>query len=125
MKNNKMEEFKNNLEGFSPEFIQLALNYFTELEKEKELQEMATVEEVLDYYSRIGSFTCNSSQSYYNLHNFLEDISKLYINDTNNIMNLNDYFFDIEDFELQVLNVLFYEFYPQKEEEEEEINWDE
>ena len=124
MKNERMEKLKNNLEGqgFSPEFIQKALNYFNEILEEGEIQEVLNVEDMLVYYSKIGSFTCNSSQSYHNLHNFREDISKLYICDTNDILNLNDYFFDIEDFELQVLNVLFYEFYPQ---EEEEINWDE
>ena len=120
MKNEKMEKFKNNLEGqgFSPEFIQRALNYFNELEEEREIQELATIEEVLDYYNRMGSFTCSSYQSFLNLHNFREDISKLYNCDTYNTLNLNDYFFNIEDFELQVLNVLFYEFYPQEEEEE-------
>ena len=116
MKNEKMEKFKNNLEGqgFSPEFIQRALNYFNEIIEEGEIQEDLNVEDTLGYYNKIGSFTCNSSQSYYNLHNFREDISKLYTYDTNNILNLNDYFFNIEDFELQVLNVLFYEFYPKE-----------
>ena len=123
MKNEKMEDmeiFKNNLEShnFSTNFIQKALQYFTELEEEMEVQELKSVEDILSYYNKIGSFTCNSSQSYYNLHNFREDIAKLYTCDTNNILDLNDFFFNIEDFELQVLNVLYYEFYPQEEEEE-------
>ena len=109
---NKKEDFKNNLEGFSPEFIQLALNYFTELEEEKELQEMATVEEVLDYYNRIGSYTYNSFQSELNLINFREDILKLSDCDTNNILNLNLYFKNIEHFEISILYSLYFNFYP-------------
>ena len=119
MKNKNLEEFKKNLEGygFSNKFIKKTLNYFNELEEEGRIQEI-NVEDTLSYYNKIGSFTCNSSQSYYNLHNFREDIAKLYTCDINNILDLNDFFFNIEDFELQVLNVLYYEFYPQEEEEE-------
>ena len=123
-----MEIFKKNLEeaSFTEEFIKQALQYFNQLHDEAEVQEMNNLEEALDYFNRVGSFTCNASQSYFNLHNFREDIAKLYTYDMNNILNLNDYFFNIEDFELQVLNALYYEFYPwEKQEEEEEINWDE
>ena len=112
MKNEKMEKFKNNLEGFSPEFIQRALNYFTELHKEMEAGEYNNLEEVLDYYNRIGSYTCNSFQSELNLINFREDILKLSDCDTNNILNLNLYFKNIEHFEISILYSLYFNFYP-------------
>ena len=112
----KMEIFKKNLEeaSFTTDFIKKALEYFNELEEEREVQELATIEEVLDYYNRIGSFTCNALQSELNLR-FRKDLYKLFQYDTNNLMNFLDYFFNIEEFELQILYVLYYEFYPQDE----------
>ena len=113
MKNEKMEIFKKNLESqdFSTEFIQLALNYFNELEEEMEVQEL-NIEEVIQYYNKIGSFTCNTSQSEENLINFRKDIAKLSDFDTNKILNLAKFFENIEGFELQILYCLYYEFYP-------------
>ena len=65
----KMEIFKKNLEeaSFTTAFIKKALEYFNELEEEKEVEEVATIEEVIDYYNRCGSFTCNTLQSETNL----------------------------------------------------------
>ena len=119
-KSKKMEEFKNNLEGqgFSIGFIKKAIEYFIELEEEREIQEMATIEEVIDSYNRCSSFTCNALQSELNLRYFRKDLYKLFQYDTNNLMNFLDYFYDIEDFEIQILYVLYFEFYPQEEEEE-------
>ena len=116
----KMEIFKKNLEeaSFTTAFIKKALEYFNELEEEKEVEEMATIEEVIDYYNRCGSFTCNALQSELNLRYFRKDLYKLFQYDTNNLMNFLDYFYDIEDFEIQILYVLYFEFYPQEEEEE-------
>ena len=110
----KMEEFKKNMEAFnlSNDFIKKALQYFAELEEEKELQEMATVEEVIDYYNRCGSFTYNTIQSELNLKDFRGDILKLYDCDTNNILDFSKYFENIEEFEIQILYCLYYEFYP-------------
>ena len=121
MKNEKMEIFKNTLEGqgFSTEFIKKALNYFNELEEEIEVQEMSTVEDVIQYFDRCGSYTCNTSNTEENLKNFRKDILKLFNCDTNNILNFNTYFENIEEFEIQILYTLFYEFYPREEEEEE------
>ena len=114
MKNEKMEIFKNNMEkaDFSKDFIQLALNYFNELEEEMEVQEMATVEEVIQYFDKIGSFTCSILKSEENLINFRKDIAKLSDCDTNKILNLAKFFENIEGFELQILYCLYCEFYP-------------
>ena len=119
-KSKKIEIFKKNLggHGFSLEFIQKSLEYFNELEEEMEVQEMTTIEEVIDDYNRCCSFTCNSLQSELNLRYFRKDLYKLFQYDTNNLMNFLDYFYDIEDFEIQILYVLYFEFYPQEEEEE-------
>ena len=116
---NKMEIFKNNLEeaGFTEDFIIQSLSYFNEISKEGEIQGLG-VEDTLSYFNKIGSFTCNALQSFYNLHNFREDLYKLYQYDTNNILNPIDFFQNIEKFEIQVLYTLYFEFYPQ-----EEINW--
>ena len=120
MKNKKIEIFKKNLvgHGFSPEFIKKALEYFTELNEEMEVQELINIEEVLDYFSKIGSFTCNTLQSENNLKELREDILKLFNCDTNNILDFNKYFESIEEFEIQILYVLFYEFYTNEWEEE-------
>ena len=117
----KMEIFKNNLKeaGFTEEFIKQALNYFNELKREGEIQGL-NVEDTLYYFNVIGSFTCNTHQSEINLINLRKDLYKLYQYDINNVMNFNDYFYDIEEFELQVLYKLFYEFYPKEEEEGDE-----
>ena len=117
---NNMEIFKKNLEeaNFSLEFIKKALEYFTELNEEMEVQELINIEEVIDDYNRCSSFTCNSLQSENNLRYFRKDLYKLFQYDTNNLMNFLDYFYDVEDFELEVICTLYYEFYPQEEEEE-------
>ena len=118
--NNKienMEFFKRTLEShnFSNDFIQLALNYFNELYDEMEVQELGSIEEVLDYFSKIGSFTCNTSKSETNLKDFRYDINRLFVFDLNNILNPVDYFQDIEEFEIQVLYTLYFEFYVTEE----------
>ena len=114
MKNKKIEIFKKNLEGhgFSTEFIKKALEYFTELNEEMEVQELINIEEVLDYYAKIGSFTCNTSNSEENLKEVRSDILKLFNCDTNNILKSLKYFENIEEFEIQILYCLYYEFYP-------------
>ena len=118
----KMEIFKKNLEeaNFSQEFVQKAIQYFNELQEEGKIQGL-NVEDTLGYYAKVGSFTCNASQSETNLKDLRYDINRLYTFDLNNILNLNDYFSNIEEFELQVLYTLFYEFYPQKEVYEENL----
>ena len=113
----KMEIFKKNLEeaSFTTDFIIQALNYFNELEDEKEANDSYNkVIEVIDDCNRCGSFTYSNIQSELNLIDFRKDLYKLFQHDMNNLMNFLDYFFDIEEFELQVLNVLYYEFYPQE-----------
>ena len=114
MKNEKMEIFKKNLEGhgFSSEFIQLAINYFNELIEEMEVQEMNNIEEAIQYFDKIGSYTCNTLQSEENLKELREDIAKLFDCDTNNILKSLKYFENIEEFEIQILYCLYYEFYP-------------
>ena len=118
----KMEVFQKNLEeaGFTKDFIIQALHYFNELRREGEIQGIPNLIEVIDYYDKTGSFTYNSLQSFYNIYNFREDLYKLYQYDMNNVMDFLDYFYKIEDFEIQVLYVLYLEFYPREEEEEEE-----
>ena len=111
-----MEIFKTNLEeaGFSTEFIQRALDYFNELEEEMKLQEMSNIEEAIQYYDSVGSYTCNILQSENNLKEVREDIAKLFNCDTNNIMDYSKYFENIEHFEIQILYTLL-EFYPQED----------
>ena len=111
----KMDQFKNNLEkaGFTTDFIGQALQYFNELRMEGEFQELPLID-VIDYYSKIGSFTCNSLQSFCNLYNFREDLYKLFEYDNHYLI---DYFSEIERFELQVFYNLFLYYYPQEEEE--------
>ena len=110
----KIEIFKTNLEeaGFSKDFIKKALDYFNELEEEMELQEMSNIEEAIQYYDSVGSYTCNTLQSENNLINFRKDIAKLFNCDTNNIMDYSKYFENIEKFEIQFLYTLYYNFYP-------------
>ena len=113
MRNNKMEQFKNNLEGqgFSTEFIQRAIEYFTELEEEMEVQEMSNIEEAIQYYDSVGSYTCNTLQSENNLKEVREDIA--WLKDNYPDLDLDLYFQNIEHFEIQILFILFNEFYPQ------------
>ena len=119
MKKNKMEQFKNNLEwkGFSTEFIQKAIEYFTELEEEMEANDFYNkVEEVIDDYNRCGGFTFNTIQSELNLKDFRGDIAILKA-EYPELLDLNLYFKNIEAFEISILYILF-EFYPQEDEEE-------
>ena len=114
MKNEKMEIFKKNLEeqGFSQKFIQRALNYFNELEEEMEVQEMEGIEDIIQYFDRCGTYTCNTLNTEENLKDFRSDILKLFNCDTNNILDFSKYFENIEVFEIQLIYVLYFEFYP-------------
>ena len=119
----KMEIFKKNLEGhgFSTEFIKKALDYFNELEDEKEANDFYNkVEEVIDDYNRCGSFTYNTIQSELNLKDFRGDISILK-EDYPELLDLNLYFRNIEAFEISILYVL-YNFYPDEDDEDYEDN---
>ena len=118
MKNEKMEVFKKNLEvqGFSLEFIQKALEYFTELEEEKTASDYNNIEEVIDYYNHCGSFTCNATKSEENLEGLRWDLAIL-IEDYSELLNLDLYFTNIEKFEIQILYILLFEFYPGEDEE--------
>ena len=119
MKNRKMEEFKKALEeaNFSLEFIKKSLEYFNELEEEKEIEELNNLGEVIDYFARVGSYTCNSLQSEENLKELREDLYLLYLKDSYNILKFSKYFENIEEFEIQILYVLFYDFYTEWEED--------
>ena len=115
----KMEIFQKNLEeaSFTTDFIIQALHYFNELEEEKEANDFYNkVEEVIDDYNRCGSFTYNTTQSELNLKDFRGDISIL--NDyCPELLDINLYFKNIEAFEISILYVLYYNFYPEKDDE--------
>ena len=120
MKKNKMEVFKKNLEGqgFSKDFIQKALQYFAELEKEKKKEKFYSIEETIDYNSKSFTFTWNYLKTENNLKDLRKDLYLLYLKDSNNLLDFNEYFENIEMFEIYVLYVLYFEFYPKEEEEE-------
>ena len=114
----KMEEFKKNMEALnlSNDFIKKALDYFIELEEEKEANDFYNkVEEVIDDYNRCGSFTYNTFQSELNLKDLRKDIALL--KDEYPELDLNLYFRNIEAFEISILYVL-YEFYEDDEDDE-------
>ena len=119
----KMEIFKKNMEeaGFTTDFIGQALHYFTELEDEREVQELETLEEVIDYYKKIGSYTCSTMKTEENLLSLRDDIS-IIIDYSDGIMEPYKFFKNIEEFETQMLYTLYFNFYPREEDEEEEIN---
>ena len=112
---NNMEFFKNNLkvQGFGDEFITKAIEYFKELEEERDVQELKSIEKVIYYYNKIGSYTCNTIQSEDNLKDLREDIALLK-DEYPDLLDLNLYFTNIEHFEIQILYTLL-EFYPQED----------
>ena len=116
----KMEIFKKNLEtlNLSNDFIKKALDYFNELEDEKEANDFYNkVEEVIDDYNRCGSFTYNTIQSELNLKDFRGDIAIL--NDYYpELLDINLYFKNIEAFEISILYLLYYNFYPVEDDED-------
>ena len=117
----KMEIFKKNLEeaSFTTDFIKQALNYFNELEEEKESNDSySKVEEVIDDYNRCGSFTYNTIQSELNLKDFRRDITilKEYYSDILDL-DLDLYFRNIEAFEISILYLLYYNFFPEEDDE--------
>ena len=118
----KMEIFKKNLEtlNLSNDFIKKALDYFNELEDEKEANDFYNkVEEVIDDYNRCGSFTFNTIQSELNLKDFRGDIAIL--NDyCPELLDINLYFKNVEAFEISILYLLCYNFYPEEDDEDEE-----
>ena len=116
---NNMEIFENNLEryGFGDEFITKAIEYFKELEEERDVQEMYSIEEALDYYNQCGSYTFNRYQSEDNLKELREDIALLK-DEYPDLLDLDLYFTDVEAFEISILYLLYYNFYPQEDQEE-------
>ena len=122
----KMEIFKKNLEtlNLSNDFIKKALDYFNELEDEKEANDFYNkVEEVIDDYNRCGSFTYNTIQSELNLKDLRKDIALLK-DEYPELLDLNLYFKNIEAFELQIIYTLYYNFYPEEDDEYKEDNED-
>ena len=116
----KMEIFQKNLEeaSFTTDFIKKALEYFNELEEEKEANDFYNkVEEVIDDYNRCGSFTYNTIQSELNLKDFRGDIAILK-EDYPDLLDLNLYFKNIEAFEISILYLLYYNFFPEDEDDE-------
>ena len=113
----KMEIFKKNLEtlNLSNDFIKKSLEYFNELEEEKEANDFYNkVIEVIDDYNRCGSFTFNTIQSELNLKDFKGDIAILN-EDCPEFLDLNLYFRNIEAFEISILYLLYYNFYPEED----------
>ena len=104
MKNEKMEIFKKNMEeaGFTKDFIIQALHYFNQLKEEGEIQEINSLIDVIDYYSKIRSFTCNTWQSEDNLKDLRQDLYLLYPKDYKDVLNFILYFENIEEFEKQL-----------------------
>ena len=122
----KMEIFKKNMEtlNLSNDFIKKALDYFNELEDEKEANDFYNkVEEVIDDYNRCGSFTFNTIQSELNLKDFRGDIAILK-EDSPELLDINLYFKNIEAFEISILYLLYYNFYPEEDDEYKEDNED-
>ena len=117
MKNEKMEIFKNNLNclNLSNAFIKKAIEYFAELEEEKNVSDYKTVEDVIDYYNQCGSFTFNTHQSEENLI-YREDIALLK-EEYPDLLDLNLYFKNVEAFEISILYLLYYNFYPEEDNE--------
>ena len=116
----KMEIFQKNLEtlNLSNDFIKKALDYFNELEDEKEANDFYNkVEEVIDDYNRCGSFTYNTIQSELNLKDFRGDIAILK-EDYPELLDLNLYFRNIEAFEISILYLLYYNFFPEEDYED-------
>ena len=106
----KMEIFQKNMEALnlSNDFIKKALDYFNELEDEKEANDFYNkVEEVIDDYNRCGSFTFNTIQSELNLKDFRGDITILK-EDYPELLDLDLYFRNIEAFEISILYLLFF-----------------
>ena len=115
----KMEIFQKNLESLNlnNDFIKKALDYFNELEDEKEANDYNKVEEVIDDYNRCGSFTFNTIQSELNLKDFRGDITIL--NDyCPDVLDINLYFKNIEVFEISILYLLYYNFFPEEDNED-------
>ena len=115
----RMEQFKNNLEGngFSQGFIKKSLDYFNELEEEKEANDFYNkVEEVIDDYNRCGSFTFNIIQSELNLKDLRGDITILK-EKYPELLDLDLYFKNIEAFEVSILYLLYYNFFPEEDDE--------
>ena len=117
----KMEIFKKNLEeaSFTTDFIIQALRYFNELEEEKEANDSYNnLEEVIDDYNRCGSFTFNTIQSEINLKDFRGDIAILKEDYTDFLdLDLDLYFRNIEAFEISILYLLYYNFFPEEDDE--------
>lgn len=111
----KMEIFQRNMEeaGFTSDFIVQALKYFRELEEEMKIEEINNIEKVISYYSMAGSFTCSIEKSEENLKDLRKDIALL--KEDYPELNLELYFSNIEKFEIDIIYLLFYYYYPKEE----------
>ena len=101
----KKKLMNNNL---SYEFINLLLKYIDDLKEEADIQSFKNISDSLNYYNKLGGVTVYSKDI--KLKDFRNDIKILYQSGGDEVFKLDDYFNDINKFELDLLYYIYINF---------------
>ena len=106
----KIKLMNNNL---SYEFINLILKYIKDLNEEADIQSLKSLKDSLNYYNELGGVTVYTDDI--KLKEYRNDIRILYENGGDEVFKLEDYFININKFELDLLFYIYKEFIEENE----------
>ena len=103
----KKKLMSNNL---SYEFINLVLKYVEDLKEEADIQSLKSIKDSLNYYNELGGVTVYTKDINEKLKEYRNDIRILYENGGGEVFKLDDYFNNINKFELDLLYYIYINF---------------
>ena len=107
------EKLMNN--NLSYEFINLILKYVKDLKEEADIQSLKSLKDSLKYYNNLGGVTVYTEDINLKLKDYRSDIRILYQSGGDEVFKLDDYFNDINKFELDLLFYIYINFIEENE----------
>ena len=99
------EKLMNN--NLSYNFINLMLKYIEDLTEEADIQSFKSLKDSLNYYNELGGVTVYNEDINLKLKDYRNDIRILYENGGGEVFKLDDYFNNINKFELDLLFYIY------------------
>ena len=107
------EKLMNN--NLSYEFINLILKYIEDLKEEADIQSFKSIGDSLKYYNGLGGVTVYADDINSKLKEYRNDIRILYENGGDEVFKLEDYFINVNKFELDLLFYIYIDFIEENE----------
>ena len=102
-------------ESLSYNFISLVLKYVEDLKEEADIQSFKSLKDSLNYYNELGGVTVHTEEINLKLKDYRSDIRLLYEKGGDEVFKLDDYFNDINKFELDLLFYIYINFIEENE----------